>query len=117
MAKMTRDYACMNGATIDPFVTITQVVDNGDTTYDVSGIVRPAQPVQLQVFDINGNPLSGPLQGGGTVSWTITTPAINAPLPLCFVAQAGGATSTYVYPAVTVVVGPGLAKKKLAKKK
>ena len=125
MAKMTRNSPYIkNGATVDPFVSIMQVADNGDTTYDVSGIVSPAQAVQLQVFDTSGNAVSGALQGGGTVSWTITTPAIAAPLPLCFVAQAGSATATYVYPGVTVVFGPGpvpvsvtAKRKKLAKQK
>jgi hypothetical protein len=88
---------------VQNFVAITEVIANGDGTYDVVGFARPYQQVSVQTFDVEGGNPSAAVNANPDIApygWRATvTPAAVA--PICFVAQGlNGATSTCTYPPV-----------------
>jgi hypothetical protein len=101
------------------FVAITDVIDNGDGTYDVGGFARPYQQVTVQAFDGEGGNPSAAVNAQpniGPYGWIATVTPVTGP-PICFVAQgADGSTSSCMYPPVTWSFRKKMAKKENTKK-
>jgi hypothetical protein len=87
---------------VQNFVAITEILANGDGTYDVIGFARPYQPVSVQTFDVEGNNPSVAVNANPDIApygWRATVRPVPAPPPICFAAQGlSGATSTVTYP-------------------
>jgi hypothetical protein len=106
-------------ADLQNFVAITDIeYDFINGGYDVTGIARPYQQVNVQSFDEDGNNPSNVVAAaqiaGSPYGWTATGVMANGNEPWCFVAQgADGTTASTIYPVVNV--GPAVVNKKASK--
>jgi hypothetical protein len=90
------------GSDLANFISITNVGFDPVNGYWIEGFVRPASDVQVEVFDSEGENPTGAMPANPTsghpFAWSLFNIEPSGSEPLCFVAQAGGATATFMYP-------------------